>query len=537
MLFNPIYKPNQLIIGTGNVAIVTGWTIKERVAKQLDPSNYAVIGNLYSPTRGINFLIRNLLANTQVSDLVILDATREDKNSGGCQCLSDFFDDGVIKGVNDVGKECWVINSDVKGYIDIDIPLKVLDEMRDWLVALTTNHIEEIEYAIRQLNAFRVTVSQWAEPRTFPYAEPVSQTKPGVRYGHRIEGKTIAETWVKILHRIKTTGTIRPTGYDGQWQELIDLMAVVTDEPEDFYFPEPNYLPIDREYLENYIPQILDDSPYQEGVKYTYGQRLRSWFGKDQVEQVIEKLVKEIDSASAVMNLWDSGSGNSQNFKEPYYSLAKGSNLPRSTEFFFDFNHWEVVPNCIDRGGRSVGDSDHDHGGSPCLNHIWVRVVDNELSLTATFRSNDMFSAWPANAMGLRALQRHIRDEIANRSDYDLTMSPLITISQSAHIYSDCWENVDGLIANQYEKIVRKENQNYNDPVGNFLVEINGGLVTVTHLSPSGEFIGEWKRGNTSRLIQDIVIDCPAIQPAHIGYLAREIERAFQLGKNYIQDK
>jgi thymidylate synthase len=48
-----------------------------------------------------------------------------------------------------------------------------------------------------------------------------------------------------------------------------------------------------------------------------------------------------------------------------------------------------------------------------------------------------MFSAWPANAMGLRALQHHIRDEIASQSEYDLTMGPLITISQSAHIYDD----------------------------------------------------------------------------------------------------
>jgi hypothetical protein len=29
-------------------------------------------------------------------------------------------------------------------------------------------------------------------------------------------------------------------------------------------------------------------------------------------------------------------------------------------------------------------------------------IVNEELSLTAVFRSNDMFSAWPANAMGLR---------------------------------------------------------------------------------------------------------------------------------------
>ncbi|MCZ0902506.1 thymidylate synthase, partial [Microcoleus sp. HI-ES] len=84
------------------------------------------------------------------------------------------------------------------------------------------------------------------ETVTFPLVEIVPTVLPGQKYGHRIEGKTIAETWVKIIHRIKTTGTLRPTGYDGQWQELIDLMAVITDEPAEYYFPEPNYLPIDR---------------------------------------------------------------------------------------------------------------------------------------------------------------------------------------------------------------------------------------------------------------------------------------------------
>lgn len=508
MGFNPIYKPNQLILGTGNIAIVTGWTPKERVAKKLEPSDYAVIGNLYSPTRGINFLVRNLLANPQVANLIILNSTREDKNSGSCQCLKDFFDNGVTEGVNDVEKDCWVINSEIKGYIDLNIPFKVLDQMRDSLAVVSVKFLEEVKSGINIINRCCFLDPWMEQPMIFPYTEPTSETKPGVRYGHRIEGKTIAETWVKILHRIKTTGTIRPTGYDGQWQELIDLMAVITDEPEDFYFPEPNYLPIDREYLKNYIPQILDDAPYTEGVKYTYGQRLRSWFGwaNDQIEAVISKLIREIDSASAVMGLWDPGRG----------FLDELADAPF---------------------GRGHGDSDHDHGGSPCLNHIWCRVVDGELSLTATLRSNDMFSAFPANAMGLRALQQHITNEINWRSSHNLTMGPLITISQSAHIYDDTWENVERLIATQYEKIVEQEIKNYSDPVGNFLIEVDRGLITVTHLSPSGEVVGNWKRGNALRLIRDVVIDIPAIQPAHIGYLAREIERAVQLGKNYIQDK
>jgi thymidylate synthase len=511
-MFNAIYKPNQLILGSGYIAICTGWTPAKSVAAKLDPSDYAVIGNLYSASRGINFLVRNLLANPHVRDLVAMDSTREDKNSGSVQCLKDFFENGVYKGKNDVGKECWVIDSLVKGYIDIDIPLEVLNQLRSSVTlrnSLTTFLLLATVYGANK---------PWAEPMVFPYNESTSEVKPGPRYGHRIEGKTIAETWIKILQRIKTTGTIRPTGYDGKWQELIDLMAIVTDEPEDFYFPEPNYLPLDREYLKNYIPQILSDADYREGVKYTYGQRLRSWFGQDQIKAVITKLIKEIDSASAVMSLWDSGSGN--------YQILAEHNSWRGHDY-----------HTIARGERKGGDSDHNHGGSPCLNHLWIRVVDNELSLTATFRSNDMFSAWPANAMGLRALQRHIRDEIASESEYDLTMGPLITISQSAHIYDDCWENVEQLINNQYQLIINKEIQSYSDPTGNFLVETDANNITVSQLTPNGEFVGKWEGKNPLKLIRQIIADCPSIQPFHIGYLAREIERASQLKTNYTQDK
>jgi thymidylate synthase len=485
--YHPIHKPNQLIRGDGNVAVVTGWTVKETIAQKLDHSEYAVIGQLYSPTRGIDFLIRNLMFNPHVRFLVIVNATREDRNANGCQCLLDFFENGFELGRSDMGRDCWVIKSEIAGYIDIEVTSSALEQMRQSLEICMVNSISE---AVEKVKLYAVQTSQpWGDPLQFPKIETQTTVLPGVLYGQRIEGRTVAETWIKIIHRIRTTGTIRPTGYDGKWQELIDLMAVVTDEPVDFYFPEPNYLPCDRSFIEQYMPQILDDSPFREGVKYTYGQRLRSWFGKDQVEQVIQKLIGEIDAASAVMSLWDV--------------------------------------------------KDHEKGGSPCLNHIWVRVVEGDLSLTAIFRSNDMFAAWPSNAMGLRALQRYIRDEISKRSDYNLRMAPLITISQSAHIYDDTWANVDNLIANQYNAIC--EQRNYDDPCGNFLidVEVNEIVITQTTLG-SGEVVKQCRGKDPLRLIRDICASSPAIQPDHIGYLGMELQKAshsIKTGNHYIQDR
>jgi thymidylate synthase len=486
--YTPHYKPNQLLCGHGQTALITGWTVRQAIAKQLTPEDYAVIGNLYSPTRGISPLIRNLLANPHVRYLVILDATREDKNAGGCQCLFDFFEQGFRAGKTDTGRDCWIINSTVTGYIDPEIPADVLEQLRAAVQYKLLKFSKEAIALVKEL-ATKPSLEPWGEALLFPQAESIPTVLPGPRYGHRIEGKTITETWVKILHRIKTTGTIRPTGYDGKWQELIDLVAVITDEPKEFYFPEPNFLPIDSAFIQDYIPQILEDAPYTEGVKYTYGQRLRSWFGRDQIEQVILKLIGEIDAASGVMSLWDV--------------------------------------------------KDHEKGGSPCLNHLWARVVDNELSLTATLRSNDMFAAWPANAMGLRALQQHIRDQIAQRSEYNLTMGPLITISQSAHIYDDTWENVDKLIATQYDQIMRQ--RDYFDPSGNFLIELQDGEITVQQTTAgSGEVVACYAGKNPLKLIREICAATPAIQPDHIGYLGIELQKANNALENnqaYIQDQ
>jgi thymidylate synthase len=492
------YKSNQLIYGNGNTVVVTGWTVKEALCKRLQPSEYAVIGQLYSPTRGINILVRNLLLNPHVHYLIVINATKEDKNAGAIECLLDFFAYGVEENFSDSGRKSWVICSPIPGYIDIEVDIKALEKLRHSIEVATAKSISVAIEKI-QFYAQKPILPPWGMRLEFSMSKFETPILPGVIYGHRIEGKTIAETWVKIMHRIKTTGKIRPSAYDSKWQELIDLMAIITHEPEDFYFPDPNYLPIDRTYLPEYISQVLDDAPEREGVKYTYGQRLRSWFGKDQIQQVIDKLTNDLDSARAVMSLWD----------------------PKQ---------------------------DH-HDSPPCLNHIWVRIVDNQLSLTATFRSNDMFSAWPANAMGLRALQKYIYDRVhdrvnnkTNQNFYgQLQLGPLITISQSAHIYDECWESAENVIASHYRKI--SQEKDYFDPAGNFIIYVQDGNIIVEHTTPnSGEVINCYSGKSAVQLSREIIFSSPGLQVDHAMYLGSELQKAemalsSQQGLIYEQDK
>jgi thymidylate synthase len=136
-----------------------------------------------------------------------------------------------------------------------------------------------------------------------------------------------------------------------------------------------------------------------------------------------------------------------------------------------------------------------------------------------------MFSAWPANAIGLRALQQHIRDAIAKRSEYDLRIGPLITISQSAHIYDDCWENADNLIQTQYAKICQQ--RDFDDPSGSFVISVQDGKIIVEHMTPgSGEVRNCYSGKSAKQLYQQVAVDCPSLQVEHAMYLGTELQKA-----------
>ena len=543
--FTPKYKPNQLICGTGKVAIVTGWTPMKLVADRLKEEEYGVIGQLYSPVRGTSFLIRNLLLNPQINTILMLNATPHDK-AGGCQALMDFLEFGVSKGVTDTGKEAWIIKSEVVAYIDKEISYEVLESFRNkigedkavqWHTDLR-GLINLVKEHSSLWTSYEYLTHKWQQnenyasidvPLEFPLVEVLPSVLPGPLYGHRIEAPTIAEAWRKIIYQISSTGTIRPTGYDGNVQELIDLVTVVTDEPRGFYFPEPNYLPVDKQAVADYLPQMLADAPYGD-VKYTYGQRMRSWFGLDQVEQVIQKLIKEVDTASAVINLWDSGTGN-------HLSKDIIANLDCSGVVGQHKKGQLRIPGFATRYGRSPLSSDHDYGGSPCLNHLWFKVTDKKLSMTATFRSNDMFSAWVSNAMGLRALQEHVMDSINSQSALELSLGPLITISQSAHIYDDCWENAKALTRSY---LAQERKIDYQDSVGDFLVELEGRQVKISQMFPAGEVAKVYTGTDHLKLLREICAINPAIKPSHAGYLGIELYKASSaliVGGEYRQDK
>ncbi|MFN7658582.1 MAG: thymidylate synthase, partial [Dolichospermum sp.] len=135
------------------------------------------------------------------------------------------------------------------------------------------------------------------------------------------------------------------------------------------------------------------------------------------------------------------------------------------------------------------------------------------------------FSAWPANAMGLRALQKYIYDALINKTDHVLKMGALITISQSAHIYDDCFENVANVISSQYSKIAQRKD--YFDPAGSFIITIQNNQIIVEHTTPgSGEIVNCYSGKSAHKISQHIFTDCPGLQISNAMYLGVELQKA-----------
>ena len=493
-MFDPILKADQLILGdpASPVVVCCLWTPRERVSTILEPSDYAAIGNLYSARRGLEFLIRNLLANPDITDLVITGADR----SGSGKALVDLWANGVSMKTRGDGTTYWQVLSEVQAELDGTIPLKAIKALQEGINIWGPYRLNNL--ADRLKNLYGETPPR----RTMYLFETTPPTRqrswPVPSIGQTIRGEQVEEVWVRILGHIMRQGTLSGTHYGSQQLEVLNLVSVIEGSVPPFARDSiPEWLPVTADQLEAYIPTVVGEEPSDGEVKYTYSDRIRHHFQRDQVKDVVNKLVRDGDSRSAVISLWDSSADNLRS-------------------------------------------------GSPCLNHLWFRLRDNTLYLTATIRSNDMFSAWPLNAYSLRHLQwmvlKDIEQELQNLDpEAAVTLGPLTIVSESAHIYDDCWDAADETVMAHLAEAAWKEHRKFADPAGSFVVSYSDDPyeVRLQHLTPGdGSVVEEitlpllFQKPDLTPLIESGI----ALDTDHALYLGVEITRAGRFGPDYRQD-
>lgn len=465
----PAFLPNQVITGSlaSNVAIICGWTTKDKTLRDLkaqDPhilNKVAAIGNLYSAERGIDMVLRNILAHPFINVIIF---TGKDI-SGAAADFVEFLHKTDRDVSTKDGKDAWYFEG-TNIRIGADIQKDTLTRLRKSLTFIEVPSIGNVPPIVDNILKAGIKVR---EPDYYPPPRPDADSLPAPRSLHPIRVNTIPEGYLELLYQIMTFGHTIDTHYDQASKELMNLAVVIENEPpptqdENFAiipsYPLPDYIPFDLEHLSAYVSSLIAGKR-DDAVTYNYGHLMRHHFGKDQMMEMAKKLAREPDSRSAVISLWD-------------------PNIEKS---------------------------------SPCLNHIWLRILDGKLFMTCIIRSNDMLYGWPENAYGMRALQEWMRCTIlkmkgAVMDDNELALGDLTIISQSAHIYEDGWQPALDIV-DQFRR-----NKTRFDPKGCFVFEDTGNPIgerkyapdqyKVQLVGPSGEVALEFTAPSTKNIRREI---------------------------------
>lgn len=469
MEYLPLVQKDNIVLtyGRQDTIIVTGWLSPNRTADIIHQrgENFVAIGNLYSQTPGVNFLVRNLLYNPQITHVIALECTQQDKVARSIRALLGFFEVGVREDytVDVVGVTCE---------IDREIPREVLDDLRRRVKLTVIKNLADFSVALPQTpiaetSADRLEFPSPSNDRLTVY--PVTKT------GQSFRAKNLTGAWLKVLDYVSRFGVLTPNRFGGSTKEC--LAVNVTIENDDVEYPD--FCPMDEGQCNQYIEGFLGKDR-EENSAYTYAERMRFYFGADQIQDAIYKLTKSPTARGVVINLWDSSS--------------------------------DIVS-----------------AEPPCLNHIWLRNTGGKLFMSATFRSHDMFSAWYPNAKALRALQHHIAAKVSPSLD----VGELTVISLSAHVYEHNY--------NQIELLIDKEshhNETYDDSVGNFVISVTDRIY-VDWLSSQGKKFYTFKGRKALLIGRDIYENVPHIDPTHLMYLGVELsraERCLNQQLKYVQD-
>lgn len=348
----PIYFKDTLVVGNreSEIGIATLWTPRQLFADTLDPSDYCILGQLYSK-EGINYMIRNILANPQIKYVIVCGA----ELSGSGQNLISFFEKGITDDYQVIGEQNAPIHKEIS---------------KEALEAVRANvKIEKLIGEVKP-DAIKAKITAYQksngglfrEPEIFP--DPVftaSEDQLPTDQVFKVVRAKAVDTWLELLKLILRFGEVRQSFHGNKLKELFNLAAVITGEdPDNFYLPD--WMPITKKDVDEYLPSFMTaDRGTQD---YTYGERLWDFNGINQVDNVMIDFLKRYPTDRAAIAV------------------------------LFDPMR--------DHKGRSA----------PCLNLVQATIVNNELNFTVYVRSHSIFSGWVLNSFGLRTLQKYVAGKL-----------------------------------------------------------------------------------------------------------------------------
>ncbi|MCL6621776.1 MAG: DUF4346 domain-containing protein [Syntrophobacterales bacterium] len=487
--FDPLYFGDKLLVinPAGVIGVVTLWSRPEYVRDRfqaagvdLNPatSPVAVFGTLYG--NGLREMLRNLLWNPQIQELWLCGRDL----SGSRTELLNFFRYGLEP----------VAEAAIR-YLSEDgqhrHPWRIVGTHRliDGLV--TPEHFSrhprlvdvgppEGEGALARLRAafaaFRPAPREDVRrPAAVPPLPRVHVDHfPSNPRAHQVVQDTPLEAWLELVYLLKRFGR-RVTLAKGERLELQNVRVVV-EQPRKAEPEQLRELNLDPERVESYYRDFLIGE-LPPDASYTYGHRLRTYFGVDAPAVLAARLAADPEDRKAYFTLWD---------------------------------------NRRDLGGQE---------SRPCLVSVYVRTFEGRLTLTATFRTHNGLDAWLLNFYGLLRLQW----EVAERAglppgaitvfSHSLTLDPR-ELDRALHL------------AGKRRWRLRL------DPMGYFRVTLDGGEILVEHRFGDAT-LTEYRGTSAVGLQHQIARDLALSDLNHAMYLGRQLARAelaLKEGRDFVQD-
>ncbi len=485
----PIYFKDRLIVGDldSNVGVATLWMPKESVAAQLARGYFSVCGQLYTK-RGINPLLRNILANPKIAYIVLCGVDRQ----GSGDALLTFFNKGIT---GDAAGQGWRIIGDDEALLDKELPLDALELVRKnvEIFDLRMKPLEQVSAKITSLKKKRA----FAQPQTFPESPmPKPTGYPSDMSVFKVRRDYIGDAWLDALKIIHRFGVETPGMY-GKVKQVHNLCTVV--EKENAREPKiADFMKFNRESLDKYVKGFFDKDRGSE--HYTYGERIFAWDGVDQYAHMVRKLKGFPYDRGVLAILWKPHADNN-----PPANVVNAEGTSQKG--------WTV----------------------PCLVMILGQCIGDDFNMTAVFRNNDVYGAWPLNAFALRTMQQDICHEIGKN------LGSLTTIAHIAEIYEIDWEDTAKVLAanDTLARFCQYDARSY------YTVDVDGSDIIVKFFSPNGaqqlaEYKEDGKRPKVARdlclmAVKDMLVsDLGAA--SDLGRQLAKAEAAVKLGLKFKQD-
>lgn len=474
--FIPLFWKDHLVVCNpyGTLGIITLWSATDYVVNQLTraglslfdkDSPVAVIGTLYG--NGLRELLRNLLYNPQIDTLIIYGRNR----SHSAEELLAFFEKGIEE------LNCAEVAYEPLDDGTIPKPARIRDTGR-----VIDNLVKPSDFARKPrilfageppdvaalqkvkdfISCYRRSPDPIPPRKLVPLPKMVVNYYPGNPRIHTIWADDPLTAWRDLVHALYYFG--RPVSLKKGRRRELQNVKVVVEKPEDVpeeslkkYGFDPELM---RKYRQDFLNALLPDD-----TAYSYGHRMRRYFGFDQIEKVVTRLRKDPEDRKCYIALWD-----------PVRDL-----------------------------------SDHVEG-RPCLVSIFFRKFEDKLTVTATFRTHNALDAWLVNFYGLMALQEKVAFEVSIPPGAITVISHSISIDEA---------EIDraAMVASQREFRYRL------DPMGYFRISVDREAIIVEYRT--GDItLKTYRHHKAARLQHEIARDAVISDINHAIYLGRQLERA-----------